>query len=73
MQLGKCEKEALCLSYLTNDVIAKKLNKSLGTINRQLLSVFMKVGASNKTEAVIKALKLGLVSLEDFKVEEGEE
>ena len=60
------EREIVVLACLcegaTNDQIARTLSVSLKTVKSQLSSVFRKLGVSNRTEAVAKALREGLVA-----------
>jgi DNA-binding NarL/FixJ family response regulator len=43
--------------------IAQLLNKSLSTIRNQQKSIFIKLQTKNRTQAIIKGLKMGLISL----------
>jgi DNA-binding NarL/FixJ family response regulator len=60
--LGK--REALVLRMLTtgatNREIAKSLDVSVSTVKNQVAAVFKKLGASNRSEAVALAFRLGL-------------
>ena len=49
----------------TNDDIAEIVNVSVKTIQVQLTSVYSKLGARNRTEAVVQAIRRGLVVLDD--------
>lgn len=51
----------------SNKEIAAELNCSVKTIKNHLNSVFQKLGVSNRTEAVVKAIERGLISAEDSK------
>lgn len=49
----------------SNKEIAQELACSVKTIKNHLNSVFQKLGVSNRTEAVVKAIELGLISAEE--------
>jgi len=49
----------------SNKEIAKELNCSVKTIKNHLNSVFNKLGVTNRTEAVVKAIEKGLISPEN--------
>ncbi len=53
----------------SNKEIASELNCSVKTIKNHLNSVFQKLGVSNRTEAVVKAIERGLISAEDSRFE----
>ncbi|MDD4004059.1 MAG: response regulator transcription factor [Elusimicrobiaceae bacterium] len=53
----------------SNKEIASELNCSVKTIKNHLNSIFQKLGVSNRTEAVVKAIERGLISAEDSKFE----
>jgi NarL family two-component system response regulator LiaR len=65
--LSERETEVLRLATqgLTNQEIADKLFLSLRTVQAHLGHIFNKLQVSSRTEAVVKALKEGWVSLED--------
>jgi DNA-binding NarL/FixJ family response regulator len=50
---------------LTNRAIGHELNISDRTVHSHLVNVFSKLGANTRTEAVLKALRLGWISLDD--------
>ena len=50
---------------LTNKEIACELNVSIRTVQGHLRQVFKKLGVGSRTEAVVYALKEGLVTLEN--------
>jgi NarL family two-component system response regulator LiaR len=66
--LSERETEVLRLATrgLTNQEIAEKLFLSLRTVQAHLGHIFNKLQVSSRTEAVVKALKEGWVSLEDI-------
>ena len=49
---------------LSNKELAKELNCSIKTIKNHLNSAFHKLGATSRTEAVVKAIEKGLISAE---------
>lgn len=61
-KLGK--REALVLKMLTtgatNREIARRLDVSVSTVKNQVAAVFRKLGASNRSEAVALAFRLGM-------------
>jgi DNA-binding NarL/FixJ family response regulator len=65
--LTKREVEVLQLvaSGLTNQQIARKLLLSVSTVKKYLRRILSKLGVSNRTQAAIKALKLGLLNEQD--------
>ena len=48
---------------LSNKLIAHRLNISEHTVKTHVASIFAKLGASNRTEAVSQAIRRGLVML----------
>ncbi|MBI5631052.1 MAG: response regulator transcription factor [Elusimicrobia bacterium] len=51
-------------SGLSNKEIAGKMNCSVKTIKNHLNAVFQKLGVTNRTEAVVKGIDMGLISAE---------
>lgn len=51
---------------LSSKEIAAKLYISERTVQTHLASIYDKVGAKNKTEAMLLALRYGLVTLEEL-------
>ena len=49
----------------SNKEIAKELDCSVKTVKNHLNSIFQKLGVSNRTEAVVKAIETGLISAEN--------
>ena len=47
----------------TNDAIADKLTLSTGTVRKHVDNIFIKLGVKTRTQIVIKALKMGIVTL----------
>jgi DNA-binding NarL/FixJ family response regulator len=52
----------------SNKEIAAELTCSVKTIKNHLNSIFQKLGVSNRTEAVVKAIEKGLISAEDSRM-----
>ena len=65
------ERERMVIQYLLsgmkNEDIAEILNISTHTIKAHLESVYSKLNVNNRVQCVIKALKLGLVDLDDIR------
>ena len=73
-QLSAREREVLLLAAkgLSSKEVAKKLFISERTVQTHLASIYDKLGSRNKTEALLLALKYGVVTLEEL-LEEDEE
>ena len=52
----------------SNKEIAAELTCSVKTIKNHLNSIFQKLGVSNRTEAVVRAIEKGLISAEDSRM-----
>ncbi len=66
-RLTERELEVLRLAArgLTNRAIGFQLGISERTVHSHMINIFAKLGVSTRTEAVLKALRLGWISLED--------
>lgn len=60
----------LAATGMSNKDIAEHLSFSIRTVETHLGSVFNKLGVSSRTEAVVSALKKGIVTLEDIPLAE---
>ncbi|MFN9857409.1 MAG: LuxR C-terminal-related transcriptional regulator [Pseudanabaena sp.] len=49
----------------SNEVISRYLHVSIATVKAHLTSVFEKLGVTSRTQAIVKALKLGLVGTDE--------
>ena len=56
----------LAASGLSNNAIAQELHLSVSTIQSHLRSIFNKLGVGSRTEAMIQAMKKGLLTLKDI-------
>jgi DNA-binding NarL/FixJ family response regulator len=56
----------LAASGLSNNAIAQELNLSVSTIQSHLRSIFNKLGVGSRTEAMMEAMKKGLLTLKDI-------
>lgn len=60
------EREQEVLHWLvqgaSNDAIAKHLHITVATVKAHLTGIFEKLGVTSRTQAIVKALKLGLVT-----------
>ena len=65
--LTKTEIRALVFlgSGLANKEIAQRMECSVKTVKNHLNAVFQKLGVSNRTEAVVKGIEMGLISSEN--------
>jgi DNA-binding NarL/FixJ family response regulator len=65
-QLHFTSREQEVLDWLiqgaSNEEIAKHLHITIATVKAHLTAIFNKLGVTSRTQAIIKALKLGLVS-----------
>ncbi|MGH2510667.1 MAG: response regulator [Ktedonobacteraceae bacterium] len=63
------EREFVVLRYaargLPNKEIAHRMNLSIRTVHSHLANIFMKMRVGSRTEAVLRALRQGLISLQD--------
>ncbi|HXF70456.1 MAG TPA: response regulator transcription factor [Thermoflexus sp.] len=66
-RLTERELEVLRLAArgLTNRAIGFQLGISERTVHSHMINIFAKLGVSTRTEAVLKAIRLGWISLED--------
>ncbi|MBI4055911.1 MAG: response regulator transcription factor [Elusimicrobia bacterium] len=64
VSLTKTEIRALALlgRGSSNKEIAKEVKASVKTVKNHLNSIFQKLGVSNRTEAVVKGIEMGLIS-----------
>lgn len=62
------EREVLCIAAkgLKNKEIALQLHVSVRTVEAHLSSIFNKLGVNSRTEAVLNALKTGILTIEDL-------
>lgn len=63
--LTKREKEVFQLLIYNNstDLIAKKLNLSVKTVRNHISNVILKLGVSNRTQAILELLRLNEINL----------
>jgi len=73
-QLSPRESEILKLAArgMSNKDIANALFLSVRTVKAHLTSIFNKMGCSGRTEAIIKGLREGYVTLDEITVDQGE-
>lgn len=64
--LTEREKEVIKLAYLPRNEVAKSLGISLATVRTHYASAFNKLCVYNRAEAIIKALLIGELTIEDF-------
>ena len=50
---------------LPNKEIAARMNLSIRTVHSHLANIFMKMQVGSRTEAVLQALRQGMISLQD--------
>ena len=55
---------------MSNKEIAERLNLSVRTVQGHMAQIFSKMGVSSRTEAVVRGLKGGLVTLDDVPPDE---
>ncbi|MDR1943243.1 MAG: response regulator transcription factor [Synergistaceae bacterium] len=74
-ELSAREKEVLlCAAQgMTGHKVASELSITERTVQAHLASVYNKLGAKNKTEAVLLALKRGIIFLDQLNIDEGED
>ena len=74
-QLSPRENEILKLAGrgMSNKEIANMLSLSVRTVKAHLTNIFNKMGVSCRTEAIVKGLREGYVTLDDIPSETGEE
>ncbi|HEU4760390.1 MAG TPA: response regulator transcription factor, partial [Dehalococcoidia bacterium] len=60
----------LAASGLSNKEIAAELLLTLPTVKAHLVNIFNKMGVGSRTEAVLQALRAGLIQMEDLSAEE---
>ena len=67
-QLSTREREVLLLAAkgLSSKEVARQLLISERTVQTHLASIYDKLGSRNKTEALLLALKYGVVTLEEL-------
>ena len=63
--LSKSEKYYISRATLSNKEIAEERKVSIRGVERGFEYACVKLNAKNRTQALIKALKLGLIKLED--------
>ena len=66
--LSQREREVLFLLArgLSNKEMANRMGLSTRTIDRHIASMFMKMQVNSRTRAVLKALRQGVLSLQDI-------
>lgn len=67
MQNNLTQREQSVMNYLaqglTNEDISKKLNISVHTVKAHLESIYEKLNVTNRVQAAMKAVVLGLIDL----------
>ena len=66
MKISKREREVLGLICLTNSQIARRLNISVRTVKTYVRHLFEKLGCQNRTEAIAKAIKKGIIKADEI-------
>lgn len=69
MNLTNRELDVLRLLCLSNCEIAAKLNIAANTVKNYISDIFNKLGTDNRQTAQIKAVKLGIITLDDIQME----
>ena len=69
MRISEREKEVISLLYLPNILIPEKLNISSKTVDSYTNNIFNKLASTNRTEAVLKALKNKVITLDEIFLE----
>ena len=69
MIISKREKDIIGLLYLPNVLIAKKLNISSKTVESYVANILNKLASNNRTEALLKALKNKIITLDNIFLE----
>jgi DNA-binding NarL/FixJ family response regulator len=71
--LSEREKEMLKLlsTGMSNKEIADKLCLSIRTVKAHMSNIFTKMHVASRSEALIEAMKLGLITMEEIKKESG--
>ena len=74
-ELSPREKEVLLLTGqgMPGHAVAQRLSITERTVQAHLTSVYSKLGARNKTEAILLALKKGIVLLDELQIATGED
>ena len=69
--LSEREKEMLKLlaTGMGNKEIAKRLNLSLRTVKAHMSNIFTKMNVASRSEALVEALRTGMLSIDDIKEE----
>lgn len=70
MKISKREREVLELICLTNPQIARRLNISIRTVKTYVRHLFEKLGCESRTEAAIKAIKEGIIQVQEVYTDE---
>lgn len=70
MKISNREWEVLRLICLTNPQIARRLGISLRTVKTYVRHLFEKLGCESRTEAAIKAIKEGIIQVQEVYTDE---